>query len=161
MDVSEAPKEAMDSAVIYSMWGEHPHAVDAKGRLIMPQEFREQLGEEFVIVRAPEHCLFAYPMPLWNRIMEKVDGNALDPDRMFLWEMMVSSQVRARLDGNGRLALTRTMREWAGLTESQPAMITGRGKYLELMHKNAWQKRLESYTRPRFNEAIRAAGVSV
>ena len=34
--------------------GEYNHSVDAKGRLIVPSKFREQLGNEFVVTKGLE-----------------------------------------------------------------------------------------------------------
>ena len=34
--------------------GEYSHSIDAKGRLIMPAKFREQLGDEFVVTKSPD-----------------------------------------------------------------------------------------------------------
>ena len=31
--------------------GEYNHSVDAKGRMIVPSKFREQLGNEFVVTK--------------------------------------------------------------------------------------------------------------
>lgn len=36
--------------------GEYNHSVDAKGRLIVPAKFREQLGEEFVVTKGLDGC---------------------------------------------------------------------------------------------------------
>ena len=36
------------------------HTVDAKGRLIVPAKYREQLGDEFVITKGLDGCLFVY-----------------------------------------------------------------------------------------------------
>ena len=41
--------------------GEYSHSVDAKGRIIMPAKFREILGEEFVVTKGLDGCLFVYP----------------------------------------------------------------------------------------------------
>ena len=40
--------------------GEYNHTVDAKGRLIVPSKFREQLGDEFVVTKGLEsfHAFF-------------------------------------------------------------------------------------------------------
>ncbi len=38
--------------------GEYNHTVDAKGRLIVPSKFREQLGDEFVVTKGLDGCLF-------------------------------------------------------------------------------------------------------
>ena len=40
--------------------GEYNHTVDAKGRLIVPSKFREQLGDEFVVTKGLDGCLFVY-----------------------------------------------------------------------------------------------------
>lgn len=52
--------------------GEFQHNVDAKGRLIVPAKYRELLGENFVITRGLDQCLFGYPMNEWNKIEEKL-----------------------------------------------------------------------------------------
>jgi len=38
--------------------GEYNHTVDPKGRLIIPVKFREQLGDEFVVTKGLDGCLF-------------------------------------------------------------------------------------------------------
>ena len=40
--------------------GEYNHTVDPKGRLIVPAKFREQLGDEFVVTKGLDGCLFVY-----------------------------------------------------------------------------------------------------
>ena len=38
--------------------GEYVHSIDAKGRIILPADFREELGEHFVITKGLDNCLF-------------------------------------------------------------------------------------------------------
>ena len=40
-----------DKRVFIMFMGEYSHTIDAKGRLIIPSKFREQLGEEFVLTK--------------------------------------------------------------------------------------------------------------
>ena len=40
--------------------GEHYHAVDDKGRVIIPLKFRSELGATFVITKGVGGCLFIY-----------------------------------------------------------------------------------------------------
>ena len=46
--------------------GEYHHNVDTKGRLIVPAKFREDLGEQFILTRGLDQCLFGYPLSEWK-----------------------------------------------------------------------------------------------
>ena len=50
--------------------GEYNHTVDAKGRLIVPSKFREQLGDEFVVTKGLDNCLFVYENSEWAALEE-------------------------------------------------------------------------------------------
>ena len=47
--------------------GEYSHNIDAKGRLIIPAKFRDDLGEHFVITKGMENCLYVYPEAEWDK----------------------------------------------------------------------------------------------
>ena len=70
--------------------GEYNHTVDAKGRLIVPSKFREQLGEEFVVTKGLDGCLFVYDNEEWKALEEKLKSlpltntNARKFNRFFL-----------------------------------------------------------------------------
>ena len=38
--------------------GEYNHTIDAKGRLIVPVKFREILGDNFIVTKGLDGCLF-------------------------------------------------------------------------------------------------------
>lgn len=52
--------------------GEYRHTIDAKGRLIVPAKFREQLGDSFVVTRGMDGCLFGYTQEEWNILETKL-----------------------------------------------------------------------------------------
>ena len=52
--------------------GEYNHTIDTKGRLIIPSKFREELGEEFVVTKGLDGCLFVFPEHEWNTFEEKL-----------------------------------------------------------------------------------------
>ena len=54
--------------------GEYSHNIDAKGRLIIPAKFRDDLGEHFVITKGMENCLYVYPEAEWNTFEEKLNA---------------------------------------------------------------------------------------
>ena len=59
--------------------GEYNHTVDAKGRLIVPSKFREQLGDEFVVTKGLDGCLFVYENTEWKALEEKLHRQHCDP----------------------------------------------------------------------------------
>jgi len=58
--------------------GEYNHSVDTKGRLIIPSKFREQLGEEFIVTRGLDGCLFVFPMKEWEEYQTRVSSWELE-----------------------------------------------------------------------------------
>lgn len=42
--------------------GEYQHAIDNKNRIIVPSKFRETLGDNFVITKGLDGCLYIYDM---------------------------------------------------------------------------------------------------
>ena len=47
--------------------GEYEHTIDAKGRVILPVKFRDELGPTFIVTRGLEGCLSVYTMEAWMR----------------------------------------------------------------------------------------------
>ena len=96
--------------------GEYSHSIDAKGRLIIPSKFREILGEEFVITKGLDGCLFLYPSNEWKIFEEKLrtlpltNKNARTFTRFFL-----GSAVDGGLDKQGRALISSALRAFAGL----------------------------------------------
>ncbi len=59
--------------------GEYNHSIDAKGRLIVPSKFREQLGNEFVVTKGLDGCLFVFiPTKNGKRIQESLREKPTD-----------------------------------------------------------------------------------
>lgn len=52
--------------------GEYQHTLDSKGRIIIPSKLREELGEDFVMTKGLDNCLFVYPKSEWAILEEKL-----------------------------------------------------------------------------------------
>ena len=52
--------------------GEYNHTLDTKGRLIIPSRYREALGDQFVVTKGLDGCLFVYPNAEWDAFEEKL-----------------------------------------------------------------------------------------
>ena len=119
--------------------GENNHTVDAKGRLIVPSKFREQLGEEFVVTKGLDGCLFVYDNSEWKALEEKLhalpltNANARKFSRFFL-----AGATACEVDKQGRILLPAVLREFAGIEKE--AVLVGVGSRIEIWSRDSWSK---------------------
>lgn len=117
--------------------GEYNHTIDAKGRLIVPSKFREQLGDEFVVTKGLDGCLFVYDNSEWSRFEEKLralpltNANARKFTRFFL-----AGASDCEVDKQGRILLPAVLREFAGLEKE--VVFVGVGSRIEIWNKATW-----------------------
>ena len=99
--------------------GEYNHTIDAKGRLIIPAKFREPLGEEFVLTRGLDGCLYIYPMDEWEAFEEKLRALPLtNKDARAFSRFFVAGATTCELDKQGIwTALLPTWRTWESSSE--------------------------------------------
>ena len=96
--------------------GEYNHTVDPKGRLIIPAKFREQLGDEFVVTKGLDGCLFVYTKEEWHNIEEKVRGISMtSKDARKFSRFFFAGAAALELDKQGRILLPANLREYAGI----------------------------------------------
>ena len=49
-------------------------SVDAQGRIILPADFRQELGVSFIITKGLDKCLFLYGQQAWDELAAKSNG---------------------------------------------------------------------------------------
>lgn len=119
--------------------GEYNHTIDAKGRLIIPSRLREALGEEFVVTKGLDGCLFAYPKEEWAVFEEKLgalpltNSNARKFSRFFL-----AGAAMAELDKQGRILIPPVLREFAELEKE--VVLVGVSKRVEIWSRERWEE---------------------
>src|SRR5262249_56765123 len=113
--------------------GHFEHAVDDKGRVAIPIQFREALSglqEERLVAtkfRIGAHrCLDVYPFSAWRRLEGSLLAkNRFDPRYVRFRNVYVSGAHELLLDAQGRVLLPPLLRDYAGI--SRGVMITGDG----------------------------------
>ncbi|MFO7245221.1 MAG: division/cell wall cluster transcriptional repressor MraZ [Thermaerobacter sp.] len=122
--------------------GEYQHTIDAKGRLIMPARFREELGETFIVTRGLDRCLFVYPMDEWRTLENKLKSLPMTQAnaRAFV-RFLFSGATECTLDRQGRILLPSHLREHAGITKD--VMIIGVSTRVEIWAREQWQAYVE------------------
>ena len=117
--------------------GEYNHSIDTKGRLIIPSRFREELGDEFVVTKGLDGCLFVFPDHEWRAFEEKLRTLPLTNKsaRQFA-RFFVAGATPCELDKQWRILLPKTLREFAGLEKD--VVLTGMLNRIEIWSKAKW-----------------------
>ena len=124
--------------------GEYNHTIDAKGRLIIPAKFREPLGEEFVLTRGLDGCLYIYPMDEWEAFEEKLRALPLtNKDARAFSRFFVAGATTCELDKQGRILVPQTLREFAGLEKD--VILAGNLSRVEVWSKEIWTALLPTW----------------
>lgn len=117
--------------------GEFQHQLDAKGRMIVPAKFREELTEHFVITRGLDKCLFGYTLTEWAAIEEKLKALPLTRrDARKFMRMFFSGAVEVEMDKQGRINIPKHLMEYAGL--SKEATVIGVSSRIEIWDRKVW-----------------------
>jgi len=97
--------------------GSVEHALDEKGRLIVPARFRERLGAGFVITIAkPEPCLALYPSVTWAGICERLEAAPRKDERFRRYVRQIFAHTEeVACDAQGRLLIPPALRGYAAI----------------------------------------------
>ena len=118
--------------------GEYNHTLDAKSRLIIPSKFREALGEEFVISKGMDGCLFVYAKEEWGAFEEKLSTlpTTTNKDARKFARFFLSGADNVEVDKQGRILIPSHLKEFAGLEKD--VVLAGVGKRIEIWSKEKW-----------------------
>ncbi len=120
------------------LMGEYNHSIDAKGRIIVPSKFREELGNEFVITKGLDGCLFVYSQTEWQLIQHNLHEKPMtSKDARKFMRFFVGSAISCEVDKQGRASLPANLREYAGIEKD--VVSVGLGSRVEIWDKNRWE----------------------
>ena len=122
--------------------GTHEHSLDAKGRLILPRRFRDELGQEMVLTRGIEQCLYGFPLAEFEQFAAKLRTLPLTqrPGRDFV-RVFVSGASQESIDSQGRVLVPPPLREYAGL--GKDVMVVGQLSRIEIWDRAAWAEYID------------------
>ena len=125
-------------------FGEYTYKVDEKGRAPLPPKFRRQMKEGVILAKGMgEKCIAAYPVAEWKRLSDSLAAKAVTPANLRrLNRAIFGSAFGASLDGQGRIILPFSLREYAGIGDS--AIVVGANNCVELWSEGEWQAEKKS-----------------
>lgn len=118
--------------------GECHHNIDAKGRIIVPSRFREELGEHFVITKGLDKCLFVYTLAEWKKLEDKLRLLPLTSvDARKFVRYFFAGAIECEVDAQGRIVIPQNLRSYASL-EKQIVSI-GVADRVEIWNEEKWR----------------------
>ena len=120
--------------------GEYAHALDAKGRVIIPSKYRDEIGEQKLVVTCGlDGNLVVYTeagfQEYAQRWMELTTGKA-DYRK---WRRFVGTTAEyCEIDKQGRILLSAKLREHAKLVKD--VVISGNLSNFEIWNPDRWQE---------------------
>ncbi len=128
--------------------GSNAITMDAKGRLAIPGKVRDALlsecdGRIVVTAHTEERCLLIYPEPQWQELLPQVEKLPnINRKAAKMQRILIGYATPMQLDeGNGRILLPPTLREYAGLEKK--LMLVGQSNKLELWSETEWFRYLD------------------
>ena len=118
------------------------HSVDAKGRIVLPAQFREELGDSFYIARGfGNACIQAMSREQFDAVSAKI--MALPADKaMALQYTFTATAVEVSPNASGRVMLPQTLREFAGIEGD--ALVIGMTNRIEIWSAQRFEQFIDS-----------------
>lgn len=136
--------------------GTYQHNIDAKGRVIIPAKFREELGDAFYVTMGINNCLFVLSKEQWNLFLEKLSGQpmskATDISRFFC-----AGATEAVPNAQGRVLIPENLRKYANLDKD--VTVIGSGNRVEIWNTEKWNEYIEGQTQERIKDAMELLGI--
>lgn len=122
--------------------GRYYHSIEAKGRLAIPQTFREVLVSGGVITWGLDGCLFLFPASYWRKFSKKLASLSLtSPSARNLTRLLVQSAVDLNLDNQGRTLIPDYLRQHANLKKQ--VVVAGSLTRVEIWDRDAYHQHLD------------------
>ncbi len=122
--------------------------IDAKGRLAIPTRYRDRIisrcDGQLVVTVDKDYCLLLYPYPDWEEIERKLMRlPSLNKQARRLQRLMVGYATEIEMDGNGRILLSKELREFSSI--DRQSILIGQGNKFELWDDDSWNKKRDSW----------------
>ena len=121
------------------LMGEYHHNIDDKGRLIIPSKFRNELGNQYIITKGLDKCLFVYSIDEWNKLVKDLNTLKFTKKNVRAFErFFVGGASLNEFDKQGRISITSPLIHYANINKE--CVIIGVNERLEIWDKEELDK---------------------
>ena len=126
----------------FMFMGEYHYSIDEKGRLTIPAKLRYELGENFIVTRGLDGCLFVYPKNEWENIIQKYKELPNTKDARTFMRFFLSGATVCEFDKQGRINISAPLTKYAELKKD--CVIIGVNDRLEVWSKERWESFIDT-----------------
>jgi len=120
-------------------FGEFSHSVDDKGRVLLPQRFRNTLGDKFIVTIGVNKSLMVLSSETFEAICYQLIEQPLAIDELADFSrMFASSAVECEPDKQGRILLPGNLRQHANIGKN--LVFAGVINRVEIWEDEQWAK---------------------
>ena len=126
--------------------GEYSHNLDAKGRLIIPSKFREELHTSFILTRGLDGCLTIYSLNQWEKVFEEINKlpDTKKDARKYI-HVLTANATECDIDNQGRILVPKNLASSVGIEKE--CVIVGANNHVEIWNKDTWNAYIEEATK--------------
>lgn len=118
--------------------GQYNHTIDEKGRIIIPSKLRNELGNNFIVTRGLDGCLFIYSNIEWMNIVSKYKNLPDTKEKRNFMRVFLSLATICEYDKQGRINIPTSLISYANLKKD--CVIVGVFDRLEIWSKESWDE---------------------
>lgn len=116
------------------------HTIDAKGRIIIPARFRDEIragGGDRIMVSRMDSCLVAYTLEQWSQIETKILSLAEKSENMRRFRrVFIGGAFECVADKQERILIPPTLRQYAEL--DREIVLVGVLDHFEIWSRDNW-----------------------
>ena len=113
------------------------HSVDAKGRIVLPQSFREALGEEFYVTNGFSSNIQIMSVEEFNRLKDQI-RELPAKSALALQYVLLSAATLVSPNSQGRIQLPQKLREDSAIEGE--AVVVGMDTRIEVWNKERFDR---------------------
>lgn len=134
--------------------GEFENTIDAKGRVVIPSKFREELGAGFRITKGLQGCTLIMTEQRFEQMVSGLSGKSMtDVVARNLQRFFIGPSVTGEFDSQGRVIIPQTIRSHAKLTKE--IITIGLTDSIEIWDKQTYEEYMGSVVvSDDFNESM-------
>jgi MraZ protein len=104
--------------------------------MAIPTRYRDRIAArcegQIIVTVDKDHCLLVYPLPDWEEL-----------ERKRIVRIMVGYATEVDMDANGRILVSRELRDFASLEKN--AILIGQGNKFELWNEATWNDKRDAW----------------